>query len=499
MCNPRKLEDLHKDKVNIFQEWETNVISLKKAQVQIFSPVLGKNTLQLFTKRRNGDEYHLSTHNYCGFWQFEFEGDTISIEIRPKVVDKDAVSWSNLLPLLYASQIFPNIQGSSLLKVPEEDRNQFLIYIIKSFERNMQELFKKGLRSQHDRHHETLVSRRKGQLHISKYIQNAAKGNVLHFPCTYSTLLIDTALNQMVKSGLRKALQLAQSILNDKKNEKSISQVSEIITNLKKYHYNLQMIQNITLHRIDIGRLKRRLSKTVLPRPYHNILELVEFMKRNENMQEQSGKIHTFGLSFDMPIVFERALGNLLKKEFKRYFPKDDITTNAIWKYKKDQKTLSRSMKPDILCLSQSWVMDAKWKTLENFYDNDPDESDENNTKLTVNRNDLFQIISYCRILELKNKAHDLQNSFPSQGFLIFPSVLSEKECIPEKLSITVDDEDLPLEIWIVPWKISDSDKLSYTAEEGIQHLRRSLFPTVQETLDKNKTTDQTQKNVGNL
>lgn len=490
MSNPTKLEDLHKDQVNIFQEWETDVISLTRDQLPIFSPVTGKNTLQLFRKTSSGNGYNLSTHNYCGFWQFEFEGDTISIEVRPKVVDKDAISWSNLLPLLYASQIFPNIQGASLLNIPEEERNQFLIYIIKSFERNMQDLFKKGLRSQHDRHHETLVSKRKGQLHISKYIQNAAKGNVLHFPCTYSTLLIDTSLNQMVKSGLRKALQLAQGILNDKENKKYISQVSEIITNLKRYHYNLQMIQNVPLHRIDIGRLKRRLSKMILPRPYHNILELVEFMKRNENMEEQSGKTHTFGLSFDMPIVFERALGNLLQKEYGQ----DQITTNAIWTYKKEEKELNRSMKPDILCMSQSWVMDAKWKTLENFHENDPEYSDETNAKWTVDRNDLFQIISYCRVLELKKKTLDSKKSCVSKGFLVFPSTLPEDKCKPEELSITVDDEDLPLEIWIVPWKISDAKDLTYTAKNGIQLLQKEL-----NDINGNKANDQTPKSVGNL
>ena len=463
----------------VFQEWMQNVIEVTDDEISLFYPVLRgnyPNTLQIFTKKDFKNTYYLSTHNYCGFWQFSYQDTQINIEVRPKVLENNQMEWKSLLPLLYESEVFPNLQGSALLLIPEDNIGHFWVYILKAFHRCLKELFRLGLRSQQKYHQQTLIGKRKGQLHISSYIQNVAQGKFLHFPCSYSTLLINTPLNQMVKSGLIKALQLCQN--TDFPNNFQ-DRVQDLVSDLKIFHYHLHMIDSVHIQNLNMPYLRRTLSKTVVSQPYHDVFRLVEFLQQDKKIQEQSGQTKSFGISFHMPMVFERALGNLLKKKLKT----ETIQTNSLWRYSKNKKKMSRSMKPDIICTSQSWVMDAKWKKLDDFHQDDPEED----TPYSVNRNDLFQIISYCSILRNKTQKE-------TWGFLVYPSNKNEEDCTAEILSIDIDGENIPLHIAILPWKIYDRTNREYTGKKGIEKLIEEI-----QKCRGQKSTDLTQKNADNL
>ena len=125
------------------------------------------------------------------------------------------------------------------------------------------------------------------------------------------------------------------------------------------------------------------------------------------------------------------------------------------------------------------WVMDAKWKRWDIHLDPSSEEElqEKRTSKFTVSREDLFQINSYCRVLE--HHSMKSTNSFtPARGFLVYPITKSIKHHGIDQLQITIDRLDIPLHISIIPWRILDSENETYGPIQGIDELRKRYFPT---------------------
>ena len=342
----RTLESLSQDeRVFIFPNDLKNSPDLEKDQ-KIFETVNQK----------------IKTGNVIGFLGYDQERLTISSRFS---------SESDDYFLHYLLQKVLHINLTSLdVGLSQDDRlYQLLMYL---FPKYLQAALRKGLYKEYQRfsHNDSHV---KGVIDVRNHLKKnfPFTGNIAY---TTREFTYDNPLMQLIRHTIEYI-----------KNQKSIGQ--GVLDNLLTSRENVAEIVRVTpsyklADRTKITRENQ--SKPIRHAYFHEYRKLQELClmilkQEKHGLGYQDQKIH--GILFDVAWLWEEYVHTLLQKDF--IHPRNKDKTDGISVF----SSRERKVYPDFYNRDLKIVLDAKYKKLED-------------TEKGINREDLFQLISYSYILK---------------------------------------------------------------------------------------------------
>ena len=349
----------------------------------------------------------IKTGNVIGFLGYGQERLTISSRFSDE---------SNDHFLHYLLQKVLNINLTSLdVGLSQEDRlYQFLIYL---FPKYLQVALRKGLYKEYQRfsHNDSHV---KGVIDVRNHLKKNLPftGNVAY---TTREFTYDNPLMQLIRHTIE--------YIN---NQKSIGQ--EVLDNLLTSRENVAEIVRVTpsYKLADRAKIIRgNQSKPLRHAYFHEYRKLQELClmilnREKHGLGYQEQKIH--GILFDVSWLWEEYIYTLLPKVF--IHPRNKDKTDGISVFLNDKnhenrKRRDRKVYPDFYDRERKIVLDAKYKKLED-------------TEKGINREDLFQLISYSYILE----AEKAGLVFPSKDKVVDNEIgkLAGYGALLKKLSIQI-------------------------------------------------------------
>ena len=357
----RTLESLSQDeRIFIFPNDLMNSSDLEKDQ-KIFETVNQK----------------IKTGNVIGFLGCGQERLTISSRFSDESND-------HFLHYLLHKVLHINLTSLDVALSREERLYQLLMYL---FPKYLQAALRKGLYKEYQRfsHNDSHV---KGVIDVRNHLKKNLPftGNIAY---TTREFTYDNPLMQLVRHTIEYI-----------KNQKSIGQ--GILDNLSTSRENVAEIVRVTpsyklADRAKIIRVNQ--SKPIRHAYFHEYRKLQELCLMILNQEKhglgyQDQKIH--GILFDVAWLWEEYVHTLLPKEF--IHPRNKDKTEGISVFSNRE----RKVYPDFYDRERKIVLDAKYKKLE-F------------TEKGINREDLFQLISYSYIL----KAEKAGLVFPSKDKVV--------------------------------------------------------------------------------
>ena len=317
-------------------------------------------------------DQEIKTGNVIGFLGCGQEKLTISSRFSDE---------SNDHFLHYLLQKVLNINLTSLdVALSREDKlYQLLMYL---FPKYLQAAIRKGLYKEYQRfsHNDSHV---KGVIDVGNHLKRNVPfmGNVVY---TTREFTYDNPLMQLIRHTTEYI-----------KNQKSIGQ--EILDNLLTSRENVAEIVRVTPSYKLADRAKIIRMNKIKPirhayfREYRKLQELCLMILSREKhgLGPQAQRVH--GILFDVAWLWEEYVYTLLPKGFVHPRNKDKTDGISVFSVGK------RKVYPDFYDRERKIVLDAKYKKLEL-------------TEKGINREDLFQLISYTYILEAE------------QAGLVFPS-----------------------------------------------------------------------------
>ena len=353
----RTLDNLSKeDNIFIFPNDLTHTPDLDKDQ-KIFETV----------------NQEIKTGNVIGFLGCNQERLTISSRFSDKYNDY-------FLHYLLQKVLNINLTSLDVGLSPEDKLYQLLVYL---FPKYLQVALRKGLYKEYQRfsHNDSHV---KGVIDVGNHLKKNLPftGNIAY---TTREFTYDNPLMQLVRHTIEYI-----------KNQKGIEQ--GILDNLSTSRENVAEIVRVTPSYKLADRAKiiqGNQSKPIRHAYFHEYRKLQELCLMILNQEKhglgyQDQKIH--GILFDVAWLWEEYVHTLLPKDF--IHPRNKDKTDGISVFSGRE----RKVYPDFYQEELKIVLDAKYKKLE-F------------TEKGINREDLFQLISYSYILEAEKAG------------LIFPSI----------------------------------------------------------------------------
>lgn len=324
----------------------------------------------------------IKTGNVIGFLGCGQERLTISSRFSDESND-------HFLHYLLHKVLHINLTSLDVALSREERLYQLLMYL---FPKYLQAAIRKGLYKEYQRfsHNDSHV---KGVIDVRNHLKKNLPftGNIAY---TTREFTYDNPLMQLVRHTIEYI-----------KNQKSIGQ--GVLDNLLTSRENVAEIVRVTpsYKLADRAKIIRgNQSKPIRHAYFHEYRKLQELCLMILNQEKhglgyQEQKIH--GILFDVSWLWEEYIYTLLPKVF--IHPRNKDKTDGISVFLNDKnhencKRRDREVYPDFYDLERKIVLDAKYKKLE-F------------TERGINREDLFQLISYSYILEAEKAG------------LIFPSI----------------------------------------------------------------------------
>ena len=357
----RTLDNLSKeDNIFIFPNDLKNSPDLEKDQ-KIFETVNQK----------------IKTGNVIGFLGCGQERLTISSRFSDESND-------HFLHYLLHKVLHINLTSLDVALSREERLYQLLMYL---FPKYLQAAIRKGLYKEYHRfsHNDSHV---KGVIDVRNHLKKNLPftGNIAY---TTREFTYDNPLMQLVRHTIEYI-----------KNQKSIGQ--GVLDNLSTSRENVAEIVRVTpsYKLADRAKIIRRNQSKLLRHAYfHEYRKLQELCLMILNQEKyglgyQDQKIH--GILFDVAWLWEEYVHTLLPKDF--IHPRNKDKTDGISVFSSQE----RKVYPDFYQEELKIVLDAKYKKLEL-------------TEKGINREDLFQLISYSYIL----KAEKAGLVFPSEDKVV--------------------------------------------------------------------------------
>ena len=332
-----------------------------------YSPDLDKDQKILETVNQE-----IKTGNVIGFLGYGQERLTISSRFSNESDDY-------FLHYLLQKVLHINLTSLDIALSREDRLYQLLMYL---FPKYLQAALRKGLYKEYQRfsHNDSHV---KGVIDVGNHLKKNLPftGNV-----SYKTreFTFDNSIMQLIRHTIEFI-----------KNQKSIGR--GVLDNLSTSRENVAEIVRVTpsyklADRAKIIRLNQtKPLRHAYFREYRKLQELCLMILNREKhgLGYQEQKIH--GILFDVAWLWEEYVHTLLPKEF--IHPRNKDKTEGISVFSNRE----RKVYPDFYDIERKIVLDAKYKKLEL-------------TEKGINREDLFQLISYTYILEAE------------QAGLVFPS-----------------------------------------------------------------------------
>ena len=324
----------------------------------------------------------IKTGNVIGFLGCGQEILTISSRFSDK-------SNNHFLHYLLQKVLNINLTSLDIGLSPEDKLYQLLIYF---FPKYLQAALRKGLYKEYQRffHNDSHV---KGAVDVGNHLKKNLPftGNIAY---TTREFTYDNPLMQLIRHTIE--------YIN---NQKSIGQ--EVLDNLLTSRENVAEIVRVTpsYKLADRAKIIRgNQSKPLRHAYFHEYRKLQELClmilnREKHGLGYQEQKIH--GILFDVSWLWEEYIYTLLPKVF--IHPRNKDKTDGISVFLNDKnhenrKSRDRKVYPDFYDRERKIVLDAKYKKLED-------------TEKGINREDLFQLISYSYILKAEKAG------------LIFPSM----------------------------------------------------------------------------
>ena len=304
----------------------------------------------------------IKTGNVIGFLGCGQERLTISSRFSDKYND-------HFLHYLLQKVLNINLTSLDVGLSPEDKLYQLLVYL---FPKYLQAALRKGLYKEYQRffHNDSHV---KGAVNVGNHLKKNLPftGNIAY---TTREFTYDNPLMQLIRHTIEYI-----------KNQKSIGQ--EILDNLLTSRENVAEIVRVTpsYKLADRAKIIRgNQSKPIRHAYFHEYRKLQELClmilnREKHGLGYQEQKIH--GILFDVSWLWEEYVYTLLPKVF--IHPRNKDKTDGISVFSNRE----RKVFPDFYHKELKMVLDAKYKKLE-F------------TEKGINREDLFQLISYSYILE---------------------------------------------------------------------------------------------------
>ena len=309
-------------------------------------------------------DQEIKTGNVIGFLGCGQEKLTISSRFSDESND-------HFLHYLLQKVLNINLTSLDVGLSPEDKLYQLLIYL---FPKYLQAAIRKGLYKEYQRfsHNDSHV---KGVIDVRNHLKKNLPfmGNVAY---TTREFTYDNPLMQLIRH-----------TIEFMKNQKSIGR--EVLENLSTSRENVAEIVRVTpsyklADRAKIIRLNQ--SKPIRHAYFHEYRKLQELCliilnQEKHGLGYQEQKIH--GILFDVSWLWEEYIYTLLPKDF--IHPRNKDKTDGISVFSDRE----RKVFPDFYHKELKIVLDAKYKKLED-------------TEKGINREDLFQLISYSYILKVE-------------------------------------------------------------------------------------------------
>ena len=319
----------------------------------------------------------VKTGNVIGFLGYGQERLTISSRFSIKGDDY-------FLHYLLQKVLNINLTSLDVGLSPEDKLYQLLVYL---FPKYLQAAIRKGLYKEYQRfsHNDSHV---KGVIDVRNHLKKNLPftGNIAY---TTREFTYDNPLMQLIRHTIEYI-----------KNQKSIGQ--GVLDNLLTSRENVAEIVRVTpsYKLADRAKIIRgNQSKPICHAYFHEYRKLQELCLMILNQEKhglgyQEQKIH--GILFDVAWLWEEYVHTLLPKDF--IHPRNKDKTDGISVF----SSRERKVYPDFYNRDLKIVLDAKYKKLED-------------TEKGINREDLFQLISYSYIL----KAEKAGLVFPSEDKVV--------------------------------------------------------------------------------
>ena len=349
----------------------------------------------------------IKTGNVVGFLGCGPERLTISSRFSDESND-------HFLHYLLQKVLHINLTTLDVALSREDKFYQLLMYL---FPKYLQAALRKGLYKEYQRfsHNDSHV---KGVIDVRNHLKKNLPfmGNIAY---TTREFTYDNPLMQLIRHTIEYI-----------KNQKSIGQ--EVLDNLLTSRENVAEIVRVTpsYKLADRAKIIRgNQSKPLRHAYFHEYRKLQELClmilnREKHGLGYQEQKIH--GILFDVSWLWEEYIYTLLPKVF--IHPRNKDKTDGISVFLNDKnhenrKRRDRKVYPDFYDRERKIVLDAKYKKLED-------------TEKGINREDLFQLISYSYILE----AEKAGLVFPSKDKVVDNEIgkLAGYGALLKKLSIQI-------------------------------------------------------------
>lgn len=306
----------------------------------------------------------IKTGNVIGFLGYGQERLTISSRFSDKYNDY-------FLHYLLQKVLNINLTSLDVALSPEDKLYQLLVYL---FPKYLQVALRKGLYKEYQRffYNDSHV---KGAVDVGNHLKKNLPftGNIAY---TTREFTYDNPLMQLVRHTIEYI-----------KNQKSIGQ--GVLDNLSTSRENVAEIVRVTssYKLADRAKIIRgNQSKPIRHAYFHEYRKLQELCLMILNQEKhglgyQDQKIH--GILFDIAWLWEEYVHTLLPKDF--IHPRNKDKTDGISVF----SSRERKVYPDFYNRDLKIVLDAKYKKLEK-------------AEKGINREDLFQLISYSYILKVE-------------------------------------------------------------------------------------------------
>lgn len=313
----------------------------------------------------------LQARSYVGIIQTR---DGTQIEILPKIAEsysQDELQRIFLKMLRVVGEVpFKSGQFANL----NADKLPLLEIFIHDFLMTVDELVKRGIRSDYLRQEENLPFL-KGKLQITKQIKhNSIRQN--RFYVEFDSFEVNRPENRLIKSSLEKVLKISKQMNNQRLARELLFIFDEVATS--------------TNYKNDFSKCSKDRGMIY----YASTLSWCKLILGDESPVPKIGERSFRSFLFPMATLFERYVAKIMRRKLPTWRVLEQISSKKLLK-SNDWKKALFVIKPDLLLKNaqQTIIADTKWKLLDS-------EDDEN--KFKIHQSDLYQLFTYAKFYESK-------------------------------------------------------------------------------------------------
>lgn len=345
----------------------------------------------------------------CGFVSVASADHSLLVVVKPKI------KGTNWLGLLALAERWPVIPEAELAAGDHPDIAQILV---EAYAHSLEAMFDakkrggrgggggggEGLRRWFDEREETLSGRIRGHLLLNRYAIERAQGRSHRAPCRFPVLEFDNLPNR----ALRWALRICRRLLLD-----ALPGASPHAHDLSCRLDALEIaFEGVAVERLTPGELRPIDRLPASFAHYQPSLRLARMLIERVVLVDDPGKSRALSFVFDMPTLFEEAMGAALGDAWEPQHEHGYGTPSGL-----------RLFKPDFWHRTEPAVIDAKWKYAfaEEASGSRPEDLDAaldlGPRVARVRHADIFQLVTYCHI-----RGAIAGDGRVARGLLVYPA-----------------------------------------------------------------------------